>query len=769
MISYYISLVIAYILGGLTFIPFALLAFYLYSKYSKANAKNSRVISSDTLEEEKEEVALQQSYFYKVGWLNVTRDQNPISRKTSIGGLVKSYLSGGGGNSDNSGRERYNNGSSNYSNQSEENSDENQTNNSRNNATYFAVLKFNTLYLYDSELQLDCKGIININNHTILIYPYGLKEYELFGKLNRIQLKKKKSLLLMDSVMEKDYYINCSRSVDKEDWYIALKRASKLQLSSSQHGEPPLRDLQSSLANSTHFDQDAMNHLISTIHSDPSHFELQWLNALLGRIFLGIYKTEKTKSFFYNKILSKIAKLNARRPPFLEEITVRSVDGGHGPPLITQPRLIHLSPQGEYTGDVHLFYDGDFRVELETVLKWKYSDRLPPIRIDLVLAITLKSIEGKLMFKIKEPPTNRAWMGFYNKPKMEWIVEPLVWEKRIGYSLVSKAIQSKIEEIIVETMVLPNMDDMVFFQTDGVGGIYGTEDNFGKSSATSFDLDRKSATASTAARAKQQQSTTESNVSSISYQSLPELYSAPSELVVTADPFPLLSTSVSSTVAMPVKKSWFRRSNKNNTKTTTLSAEQLSDVDENSDSTLSSSPTISDTPSQQTLKSVITPIINQQQGNKSKVKRKRSILTSSAKSAATTTNKGKSAHQFLATNVDHSIQSLLLLSNTTKSASSGVGGGQEETPTVQRFNSPPCKKSTKEGISVSTPSASSVDSAVSKTTRSAKNDALHSVRLSKKMLTLMDHHRPTSSRLRSKSLPSTGLSIDVAQIGGKKK
>lgn len=62
-----------------------------------------------------------------------------------------------------------------------------------------------------------------------------------------------------------------------------------------------------------------------------------------------------------------------------------------------------------------------------------------------------------------------------------------------------------------------------------------------------------------------------------------------------------------------------------------------------------------------------------------------------------------------------------------------------------------------------------MDSAVSKTTRSAKNDALHSVRLSKKMLTLMDHHRPTSSRLRSKSLPSTGLSIDVAQIGGKKK
>ncbi|KAG1074726.1 hypothetical protein G6F42_025683 [Rhizopus arrhizus] len=220
-----------------------------------------------------------------------------------------------------------------------------------------------------------------------------------------------------------------------------------------------------------------MNHLISTIHSEPSHFELQWFNALLGRIFLGIYKTDRTKSFFYNKILKKIDKLNARRPPFLEEISLRSVDGGHAAPQITKPRFIHLSPQGEYTGDIHLFYDGHFRVELETVLRWKYSDRLPPIRIDLVLAITLKSIEGKMMIKIKEPPTNRAWMGFYKKPKMEWIVEPVVWEKRIGYSVVSKAVQTKIEEIFTETMVLPNMDDIVFFQTEGgLGGIFGREE-----------------------------------------------------------------------------------------------------------------------------------------------------------------------------------------------------------------------------------------------------------------------------------------------------
>ncbi|KAG1138666.1 hypothetical protein G6F36_016031 [Rhizopus arrhizus] len=107
--------------------------------------------------------------------------------------------------------------------------------------------------------------------------------------------------------------------------------------------------------------------------------------------------------------MTKVAKLNARRPPYLGEITLRSVDGGHAAPTLTQPRLIHLSPQGEYTCEMHVAYQGCFRVELETVLKWTYSDRLPPIHIQLVLAITLKSLEGKMMIKIKEPPTNRAW------------------------------------------------------------------------------------------------------------------------------------------------------------------------------------------------------------------------------------------------------------------------------------------------------------------------------------------------------------------------
>lgn len=692
MVTYLLSIFIAYIIGGLTFIPILVLVYY-YSTFIKNKSSRVSKPTSDTLEQDfYKDTDANHIQFYKVGWLHVSRGTPVNGKSASIGGIVKSYLSGTGNKSFSATTmasnpvattSLYEETSSSSSNSSSlppsiSGVHLDQSSHTPQSFHYFAVLKFNTLYLYDSELQLDCKGIINVSQHSIHIYPYGLKDYELFSKVNRIQLKKKDG----KPSAEDDYYINCSRCVDKEDWYLALIRASKLD---TLHGEPPSQDLQNSLVNSTHFDQDAMNHLISTIHSDPSHFEMQWFNALLGRIFLGIYKTESTRTFFYNKILSKIDKLNARRPPFLKEISLRSVDGGHGPPQITQPRLIHLSPQGEYTGDVHVFYDGHFRVELETVLTWKYSDRLPPIRIDLVLAMTLKSIEGKMRIKIKEPPTNRAWMGFYKKPKMEWIVEPVVWEKRIGYSVVSKAIQTKIEEIFTETMVLPNMDDIVFFQAGGVGGIFEQEDKL--SNLRPMD------------------------VTSLSYQSLPELYSAPSEVVVTTNPCPLLSTGMSSTVSpTPPKKRWFKR-------------KEI--VQEN---VTNEKPSELDTPSQKTLKSVIISSnhTNLNPTSKSSCKRKKSLIITTS----------KSRQQFLATNVDHSV-----LSFQNKVL-------PHPTPTVEYPNDAMWNEIDREHVNNDT------------------KNALHSVRLSKKMLSLSDqrNQQSSTSRLRSKSLPSTGVSqVSVIQ------
>lgn len=436
---------VAYVIGGLTFIPLTLFllvaSFYIYNNVivpvhtllvsditkkrhgSFHASSNDSTLQKNETQHDEAGGTTSSNHLYKVGWLKVSRDEEQSTPDASIGDMVKSYISG--------------------------------KNKRESTNIYFAVLKYSTLYLYDSEKQLDCKGVINLNNHKVKTHPPGLQDFELFSKPHLIKLENKEN---------GSYFVNCNRCIDKEDWFFALIRASKLPLTNQpqpfQHHDK------------THFDQIAMNHLITMVHSDEHHFQTQWLNAILGRIFFGVYRTQDVKDALYKKVMSKLDKINSKRPPFLGEITVRSVDPGHSLPRFTQPKLLGLSPTGELTAEAHMQYDGGFRIEISTELKWKYSDRLRPLTMDIVLGITLKEIEGKLLIKIKEPPTNRFWYGFHECPKMEWKVEPVVWEKEIGYSVVVKAIQTKIQEFIMETMVLPNFDDITFFPTNGVGGIF---------------------------------------------------------------------------------------------------------------------------------------------------------------------------------------------------------------------------------------------------------------------------------------------------------
>ncbi|KAI8139476.1 putative integral membrane protein conserved region-domain-containing protein [Fennellomyces sp. T-0311] len=418
------GLIVAYVVGGFTFFPVVLLIVYIVHKVSAMRHWTLVAYEGVGKAASKTSTSTQS---YKVGWLRVSRDEQRLPPPdASIGDMVKNIIIN-------------------------RSSDENNI--------YFAVLKHTTLFLYDSEKQLDCKGVIQVNQHSVVTHPPGLQDHELFTRPHLIKLTHKDN-------KESHYYINCSKCIDKEDWYLALLRAAR----------PPDDDEEQAM----HFDQDAMNQLLKTIHSDEHHFQTQWFNAMLGRIFCATYKTDLVNSFLYNKLISKLDKLNARRPAFLGEITVRSVNPGHAPPFLTQPRLLGLSPTGELTAEADLQYEGGIRFEIETVLKWKYYEHLRPLTVDLVLAITLKSLRGKFLLKIKEPPTNRLWYGFYELPKMEWLVEPLVWERRVGYSMVVKAIQTKIDELVMENVVLPNLDDITFFPTNGVGAIFRAPPNPGE-------------------------------------------------------------------------------------------------------------------------------------------------------------------------------------------------------------------------------------------------------------------------------------------------
>ncbi|KAJ2963656.1 hypothetical protein NQZ79_g1356 [Umbelopsis isabellina] len=462
------SLLISYIAGGLTLFPVLALIFILVTHLNQLicdstvwklflSTFRTRKIHIHRVQTNAKEPTTAPSYeqnilaqqLYKVGWLRVTREDNIGMPEPSISDMVMAFIAS-------------------------------KTNTRRKPAAdfYFAVLRYSTLFLYDSEKQLDCKGVIIVSNHHVRIYPSDLQEYEVFARPASIKLEKKSGLVPSDkdnvplldddSLENSSYFLTCERCIDKEDWYFALRRASKLPVTKPAEHLDKIQE-------STQFDQAAMNQLIATIHSDEHHFHTQWLNALLGRIFFAIYKTNEVKQFLYQKVVTKVNKLNEKTPPFLGDIRVRAVHVGQSIPYFTQPRLLGIGPSGELTGECNINYTGGFKLEIDTLVKWKYSDRLRPLNLNIILTLALNKIKGKVLFKIKEPPTNRLWYGFYEPPEMDWSIEPVVWDKRIGYSLIINTIEAKLKEMVMENMVLPNMDDTPFFPTNSAGGIFGPE------------------------------------------------------------------------------------------------------------------------------------------------------------------------------------------------------------------------------------------------------------------------------------------------------
>src|SRR5207248_5918006 len=181
----------------------------------------------------------------------------------------------------------------------------------------------------------------------------------------------------------------CDRCVDKEDWFFALQKSSKL-LSNSPGPQPQI------VKDKSEFDQHAMSRLLKTIYSNDDRIRTQWLNAILGRIFLSIYKTNRVKEYFIHKLKRKVKKV--KKPNFLSDIQIKSVEMGDRLPYITNPKLNELSSNGDLSVDLNLNYEGGFRVEIETEAMISVT-RLKTIKLSFILAVVLKGLQGRLLLK----------------------------------------------------------------------------------------------------------------------------------------------------------------------------------------------------------------------------------------------------------------------------------------------------------------------------------------------------------------------------------
>ncbi|KAF2176178.1 hypothetical protein K469DRAFT_679023 [Zopfia rhizophila CBS 207.26] len=318
---------------------------------------------------------------------------------------------------------------------------------------FYVVLRHGHLMLYDDSEQLEVRHVISLAHYEVDIYAGGedVPEGELWIKRNCIRLTQRMSLeaIAPDSKPFFFFSENCS---EKEDFYHAMLQNQERRTESL--GSPPIPLL---------FNTSDLVKLVQQLHTSEENLQTRWINALIGRLFLGLYKTSEVENFIRTKITKKIARVP--KPALISSITLRKIDMGNLPPFITNPKLKELTVDGDLTVEADVKYKGNFRLEISAIARIELGSRFKAREVTLILAGILKKLEGHVLVRIKPPPSNRLWMTFESAPKMELSLEPIVSSRQITYGVILRAIESRIREVVSDTLVLPNWDDIPFSDT----------------------------------------------------------------------------------------------------------------------------------------------------------------------------------------------------------------------------------------------------------------------------------------------------------------
>ncbi|KAJ6444142.1 anucleate primary sterigmata protein A [Purpureocillium lavendulum] len=335
---------------------------------------------------------------------------------------------------------------------------------------FYVVLRHGHLMLFDDEEQLEVRHVISLAHHDISIYSGGdtTPEGELFIKRNALCLSRKrdKSEQTSDSQISKPFYLFSENCSAKEDFYFALLKNQEQTFGFDTSAPTPKQ-----------FDVKNIISLVQKLHSSEDHVHSRWLNAMLGRIFLAVYKTRDLENFIREKITKKISRV--KRPSFLTNITIQKIDTGEAAPFFTNLKLRDLTVEGECVVEADVRYSGNFRIEVAATAKIDLGTRFKAREVNLVLAVVLRRVEGHVLFKVKAPPSNRVWLSFQTMPKMEMAIEPIVSSRQITYTVILRQIENRIKEVFAETLVQPFWDDVPFFKTEHKtwrGGIFEGDD-----------------------------------------------------------------------------------------------------------------------------------------------------------------------------------------------------------------------------------------------------------------------------------------------------
>ncbi|KAE8205486.1 hypothetical protein A4X06_0g746 [Tilletia controversa] len=300
-----------------------------------------------------------------------------------------------------------------------------------------------------------------------------IKDGELFVKRNAVRIVSFNSDAA-GSTPYSQWFVFAKSATQLEDWYHSLIHASWLpkkdsEASSKSGGIGTKDPLGAAFSNLD------MVSLLASLDSIPDPIPLRWLNAVFGRIFFTVYRTQWLENYITSKMMKKIRRV--KTPTFLSNLRVREVDVGRSPPAFSRPMLKTLTGDGEASMEVSIHYTGQMRITISTDLTISLGSRFKPYTVSLLLAVVIRSLEGNILLMIKPPPSNRLWFGFTAVPKMTIGIEPVVSERKVQWGMVTRLIEGRIKELLTESLVVPNMDDVPFFDTrkmDQRGGVWAS-------------------------------------------------------------------------------------------------------------------------------------------------------------------------------------------------------------------------------------------------------------------------------------------------------